>query len=81
MSFRIGATVLISGHGQAIQSYSFKTKRILGDVVKVLKFLDAYKVDEIHLIVPIKGRGNSRSSKIFSEISVISISTPLSIGG
>lgn len=81
MSFRIGATVLIDHNGNAIQSYSFKEKRILGDIKKVLKFLDAYKVDEIHAIVPFKGKGDSDSSKIFSHLSEISISTPLSIGG
>lgn len=81
MSFRIGATVLISCDGQAIQSYSFKTKRILGDVEKVLRFLDFYKVDEIHVIVPYKGKNNSGSFQIFSDLSAISISTPLSIGG
>ena len=81
MSFRIGATVLIDHNGNAIQSYGFKEKRILGDLQKVLKFLDAYEVDEIHAIVPFKGKGDSGSSKIFSHLSEISISTPLSIGG
>jgi imidazole glycerol phosphate synthase subunit HisF len=81
MSFRIGATVLIDYNGNAIQSYNFKTRRILGSLQKVLKFLDAYKVDEIHAIVISKGMCNSSSSKIFSNLSNISISTPLSIGG
>lgn len=81
MSFRIGATVLIDYNGNAIQSYNFKTRRILGSLQKVLKFLDAYKVDEIHTIVISKGRCDNSSSKIFSNLSDISISTPLSIGG
>jgi len=38
MSFRIGATVLIDHNGNAVQSYGFKKKRILGNVQKVLKF-------------------------------------------
>ena len=45
MSFRIGATVLIDFYGNAIQSYNFKTKRILGNLQKVLEFLDAYEID------------------------------------
>ncbi len=81
MSFRIGATVLIGHNGNAIQSYGFKKKRILGNLQKVLKFLDAYKVDEIHAIVPFKGKGDSGSSRIFSHLSELSISTPLGIGG
>ena len=55
MSFRIGATVLIDYDGNAVQSYNFKVRRILGDLQKVLKFLDTYEVDEIHAIVPYKG--------------------------
>jgi len=81
MSFRIGATVLIDRNGNAIQSYDFKTKRLLGDLKKVLKFLDAYEVDEIHVIVPSKGKSNADSLKIFSNLADISISTPLGIGG
>ncbi len=81
MSFRISATVLIGHNGNAIQSYGFKKKRILGNLQKVLKFLDAYKVDEIHAIVPFKGEGDSGSSRIFSHLSELSISTPLGIGG
>jgi len=80
MSFRIGTTVLIDHNGNAVQSYEFKKKRILGNIQKVLKFLDAYKADEIHLIVPHKGN-NSISSKIFLYLSEIPISTPLGIGG
>ena len=59
MSFRIGATVLIDYNGNAIQSYGFKSKRFLGNLQKVLNFLDAYEVDEIHAIVPFKGKGSS----------------------
>jgi len=81
MSFRIGATVLIDCDGNAIQSYNFKARRILGDLQKVLNFLDAYEVDEIHAIVPIKGKGNGNSSEVFFNLSNISISTPLGIGG
>ena len=81
MSFRIGSTVLIDCGGSAIQSYNFKTKRILGNLQKVLKFLDVYEVDEIHAIVPNKGGGGNRASKVFSSLLNISISTPLSIGG
>jgi len=81
MSFRIGATVLIDLNGNAVQSYGFKKKRILGNVQKVLKFLDAYEVDEIHAIVPLKGEGDDKSSDIFSRLSEIPISTPLGIGG
>ena len=80
MSFRIGATVLVDYDGNAIQSYNFKTRRILGDLKKVLKFLNIYEVDEIHLIVPSKGKGGN-SSDILSSLSEISISTPLGIGG
>ena len=80
MSFRIGATVLIDRNGRAIQSYSFKVKRILGCIKYVLSFLDAYKVDEIHLIIPLKGRSN-RASKVLLELKDIPISTPLSVGG
>ena len=81
MSFRIGATVLIDYDGNAVQSYNFKVRRILGDLQKVLKFLDTYEVDEIHAIVPYKGKGVNNSFKIFSNLSNISISTPLGIGG
>jgi len=81
MSFRIGATVLINYEGIAIQSYNFKTNRILGNLQKVLKFLDAYGVDEIHAIVPSKGKSKHSSSEVFFNLSDISISTPLSIGG
>lgn len=81
MSFRIGATVLIDYDGNAIQSYNFKTKRVLGNLQKVLKFLDAYEVDEIHAIVPSKEKGANSSSKVFFHLSNISISTPLGIGG
>ncbi len=80
MSFRIGATVLIDCDGNAIQSYNFNTRRVLGDLRKVLKFLDDYEVDEIHTIVPSKGKG-CNSSEIFSSLSDISVSTPLGIGG
>jgi len=73
--------VLISCDGKAMQSYNFRTKRVLGDIQKVLSFLDSYNVDEIHAIVPFKGEGDSGSSQIFSNLSDISISTPLSIGG
>jgi len=81
MSFRICATVLIDFNGNAVQSYSFRTRRVLGDLRKVLEFLDAYEVDEIHAIVPIKGEYSKCSNKIFNELSSVSISTPLSIGG
>jgi imidazole glycerol phosphate synthase subunit HisF len=81
MSFRIGATVLIDYDSNVIQSYNFKKKRILGNLQKVLKFLDAYEIDEIHAIVPSKGKDKHSSSKVFFNLSNISISTPLSIGG
>ncbi len=81
MSFRIGATVLINYKSIAIQSYNFKTKRVLGNLEKVIKFLDAYGIDEIHAIVPFKGKNKNSSSSIFYNLSNISISTPLSIGG
>ncbi len=81
MSFRIGATVLIDHNGNAIQSYDFKSKRFLGNLQKVLNFLDAYEVDEIHAIVPLKGKVDGNSSEVFFNLSNISISTPLGIGG
>lgn len=81
MSFRIGATVLIDHNSSAIQSYGFKSKRLLGDLQKVLHFLDAYEVDEIHAIVPLKGKEADNSSEVFFNLSNISISTPLGIGG
>jgi len=81
MSFRIGATVLIDYDNVAIQSYNFKTRRVLGNLKKVLKFLDAYGVDEIHAIIPSKGKSKYSSSDIFFNLSDIAISTPLSIGG
>jgi imidazole glycerol phosphate synthase subunit HisF len=81
MSFRIGATVLIDYDGNAIQSYNFKVRRVLGDLKKVLKFLDAYEVDEIHVIVLSKGGNSDNSLGIFTNLSNISISTPLGIGG
>jgi imidazole glycerol phosphate synthase subunit HisF len=81
MSFRIGSTVLIDCNGNVVQSYNFNTKRILGNLQQVLKFLDAYEVDEIHAIVPYKGKNYNRSLQIFSILSNISISTPLGIGG
>jgi len=81
MSFRIGATVLIDHTGNAIQSYSFKTRRILGCISKVLKFLDGYKVDEIHLIVPLKQNRPADMSEIFLKLADIPVSTPLALGG
>jgi phosphoribosylformimino-5-aminoimidazole carboxamide ribonucleotide (ProFAR) isomerase len=81
MSFRIGVTVLIDHDGNAVQSYNFKVKRILGNLQKVLKFLNTYEVDEIHAIVLYKGKSVNNSFKIFSNLSNISISTPLGIGG
>ena len=81
MSFRIGATVLINNDSIAIQSYNFKIGRVLGNLEKVVKFLDAYGVDEIHAIVPLKGKNKNSSSNIFYNLSNIAISTPLSIGG
>jgi imidazole glycerol phosphate synthase subunit HisF len=80
MSFRIGATVLIDCDGNAIQSYNFKTKRVLGNLQKVLKFLDNYEVDEIHLIIPLKGKGVD-TSKTLIGLKDLPISTPLSVGG
>jgi imidazole glycerol phosphate synthase subunit HisF len=81
MSFKICATVLIDDCGNAIQSYNFNTKRVLGNLEKVLKFLNAYEIDEIHAIVPSKGKNSGNSLKIFSKLSGVSISTPLGIGG
>ena len=49
MSFRICATVLQDFNGRALQSYNFQTKRVLGCIKNVLFFLNAYKIDEIHL--------------------------------
>jgi imidazole glycerol-phosphate synthase subunit HisF len=81
MSFRIGATVLLDCNGKnALQSYNFQTKRVLGCVKNVLSFLDSYEVDEIHLIVPLKG-DKINTFKILSKLKDMSISTPLSIGG
>jgi len=80
MSFRIGATVLLDINGRALQSYNFNTKRILGCVKNVLSFLDDYEVDEIHLIIPLKGKGVD-TSKVLTELKDVSISTPLSVGG
>ena len=81
MSFRVGATVLVDCDGRAVQSYGFSTRRFLGDLKQVLKFLDKYEVDEIHIIVPSKGGGCCDSLEIFSNLAHISISTPLGIGG
>jgi imidazole glycerol phosphate synthase subunit HisF len=81
MSFRVGATVLIDYNGNAIQSYAFETKRVLGCAAQVLKFLDSYGVDEIHMLIPIKKDSDIDTSKIFSDLMNISISTPLGIGG
>jgi len=81
MSFRIGATVLVDCNGGAIQSYGFKTRRILGNLRQVLKFLDEYEIDEVHVVIPSKGSDNCNSLQIFSNLSDVSISTPLSIGG
>jgi len=80
MSFRICATVLQDFNGRALQSYNFQTKRVLGCIKNVLFFLNAYKIDEIHLIVPLKGRGLD-TSEILKELKDVPISTPLSIGG
>ena len=80
MSFRIGATVLIDIDGRVLQSYSFKTKRVLGHIKNVLSFLDDYEVDEIHLIIPLKGK-DVDTSKVLTKLKDISISTPLSVGG
>jgi phosphoribosylformimino-5-aminoimidazole carboxamide ribonucleotide (ProFAR) isomerase len=80
MSFRICATVLQDFNGRALQSYNFQTKRVLGGIKNVLFFLNAYKIDEIHLIVPLKGRGLD-TSEILKELKDVPISTPLSIGG
>ncbi len=81
MSFRIGATILLDRSGEnVLQSYNFQTKRILGSVKNTLSFLDEYEVDEIHLIIPLKGE-NASSFKALNKLKDISISTPLSIGG
>jgi phosphoribosylformimino-5-aminoimidazole carboxamide ribonucleotide (ProFAR) isomerase len=80
MSFRIGATVLLDCNGKALQSYSFQTKRVLGCIKNVLFFLNAYKVDEIHLIIPLKGKGVN-TSKTLAGLKDTPISTPLSVGG
>ena len=71
MSFRVGSTVLIDFSGNVVQSYNFNTKRILGNLRQVLKFLDHYEVDEIHAIVPYKGKSNNRSLQIFSDLSKV----------
>jgi len=80
MSFRIGATVLLDCNRRALQSYSFQTKRILGCIKNVLSFLNDYEIDEIHLIIPLKGRSVD-TSKILIGLKDVSISTPLSVGG
>jgi len=81
MSFRIGSTVLVDCGGSAIQSYGFRFKRSLGNLRQVLKFLDQYEVDEVHVIIPSKGERKCDSLQIFSDLSNVSISTPLGIGG
>jgi len=80
MSFRIAATVLLDCNGTALQSYGFQTKRVLGCIKYVLSFLNAYKVDEIHLIIPAKGLGVD-TSRTLKSLKDIPISTPLSVGG
>ena len=81
MSFRIGATVLLDYNGKnALQSYNFNTKRFLGSIKNVLSFLNSYEVDEIHLIIPVKGKGES-TYRALKDLKDIFISTPLSIGG
>ena len=80
MSFRICSTVLMNTNGIAIQSYGFNIQRILGSVKTVLSFLDEYEVDEIHLIIPLKGEA-SNTFPLLRALQDISISTPLSIGG
>jgi len=81
MSFRVGSTLLLSKDCFALQSYNFNTKRILGSVENALHFLDEYEVDEIHVIVPLKGKSNFISSEVFSKLINIPISTPVTIGG
>jgi phosphoribosylformimino-5-aminoimidazole carboxamide ribonucleotide (ProFAR) isomerase len=81
MSFRVGATILLDCNGEnALQSYTFQTRRVLGSIKNTLFFLDKYEVDEIHLIVPLKGEDTS-TFKALNKLKGISISTPLSIGG
>jgi phosphoribosylformimino-5-aminoimidazole carboxamide ribonucleotide (ProFAR) isomerase len=81
MSFRIGASVLLNCNGLAIQSYNFKTKRILGSIHQVLNFLDLYEVDEIHVILPLKNIRSTDSYKSLLDLKEIEISTPIGIGG
>ena len=73
MSFRIGATVLVNNNCIAIQSYNFKERRILGNLKQVLKFLDAYGVDELHVVVPSKGKVKYSSTNVFYYLSNITI--------
>ena len=81
MSFRICASVLLNQDGLAIQSYNFKTKRVLGNISQVMNFLDKYEVDEVHIILPLKKARLSDSYKTLLKLRNISISTPIGIGG
>ena len=81
MSFRICSSVLLDYSDYAIQSYNFKNQRVLGSVENVIKFLDRYMVDEIHLISILKGKCEKDIINTFKRISKISVSTPLAIGG
>jgi len=81
MSFRIGSTVLLDPLSlNALQSYKFQQWRILGKISNVLAFLNDYEIDEIHLIIPSKGK-SKKSINAISKISDMFISTPLCIGG
>lgn len=81
MSFRVGSTLLLSEDCQALQSYNFNSKRILGGIKNVLHYLDEYEVDEIHIIIPFKGETNFSSSELFLKLINIPIATPVTIGG
>jgi len=81
MSFRVGATVLLGCDKNAMQSYGFSDRRVLGNLENVMGFLDKYEVDEIHAIVPFKGKFRFDPSEIFMHLSDVSVSTPLAIGG
>jgi imidazole glycerol phosphate synthase subunit HisF len=81
VSFRICATVLVDSDGNAVQSYNFKSKRILGCINHVLKFLDRYEIDEIHVLFPLKKTNRIDPTIILNKLMNVPISTPLGIGG
>jgi imidazole glycerol phosphate synthase subunit HisF len=81
VSFRICVSVLLNQDGVAIQSYNFKTRRVLGNISQVMNFLDKYEADEVHIIIPLKKARHIDSYKTLLKLRNISISTPIGIGG